>query len=91
MRAKLSISLSYAIKFDYYLADEVLAVGDSKFSTKCLEHLKSIANETGLIFVSHNEAQVKDFCDRCILLSNGQKIYDGDVDEGFKIYNQLPA
>ena len=35
MKARLAFALSLAVEFDCYLIDEVIAVGDSRFSAKC--------------------------------------------------------
>ncbi len=35
MKARLGFGLSMAFKFDYYLVDEVTAVGDASFRKKC--------------------------------------------------------
>lgn len=35
MRSRLGFGLSMAFDFDYYLVDEVMAVGDARFKEKC--------------------------------------------------------
>ncbi|MXF14490.1 ABC transporter ATP-binding protein, partial [Escherichia coli] len=37
MRSRLGFGLSMAFDFDYYLVDEVTAVGDMRFKEKCLD------------------------------------------------------
>jgi len=68
--------------------DEVLAVGDVNFQNKCIERMKKIAETEGktILYVSHNMASVKKLCDRCIVLSHGEKIFDGDTSEAISIY-----
>ena len=41
---------------------------------------------TTLLLVSHSTEQVKRVCDRAILLSNGNKILDGDTEEVCNLY-----
>ncbi|MBW9593819.1 ABC transporter permease [Citrobacter freundii] len=40
MRSRLGFGLSMAFKFDYYLVDEVTAVGDARFKKKCADLFK---------------------------------------------------
>ena len=39
MRARVAFGISMAIQFDFYLIDEVIAVGDAAFKAKCKEVL----------------------------------------------------
>src|SRR5271154_4851036 len=39
MRARLNFALSFAVDFDCYLVDEILAVGDSRFQQRSYEEL----------------------------------------------------
>lgn len=39
MKSRLGFGLSMAFKFDYYLVDEVTAVGDARFKQKCSDLL----------------------------------------------------
>ena len=41
MRSRLGFGLSMAFDFDYYLVDEVTAVGDMRFKEKCLDVFNS--------------------------------------------------
>lgn len=51
MRSRLSFGLSMAFNFDYYLVDEITAVGDARFKENVLNFLKqSILNLISLWF-----------------------------------------
>ena len=39
-----------------------------------------------VLYVSHNMNTIKQFCTRCIVIDQGQIIYDGDVDTAIGIY-----
>ncbi|MDA4334592.1 ABC transporter ATP-binding protein, partial [Escherichia coli] len=54
MRSRLGFGLSMAFKFDYYLVDEVTAVGDMRFKSKCLNVFNSKKEESCFIMVSHS-------------------------------------
>ena len=61
MSAKLAFGLSMAIGFDYYLIDEVSAVGDASFRKKCNTVFNQRKEKATLIVVSHNIATIKKF------------------------------
>lgn len=54
MKSRLSFGLSMAFDFDYYLLDEVGAVGDARFKAKSEALLKDLHNKASVIMVSHN-------------------------------------
>lgn len=88
MKVKLGFSVASHLKSEIVIMDEVLAVGDVNFQNKCINQMKKLAEEEGrtILYVSHNMATVKNLCDRCIVLSKGQKVFDGSIEEGISIY-----
>lgn len=74
MRSRLGFGLSMAFKFDYYLVDEVTAVGDARFKKKCEELFKSRHNESSFIMVSHSLNSLKEFCDMAIFIDRDNDI-----------------
>jgi ABC-2 type transport system ATP-binding protein/lipopolysaccharide transport system ATP-binding protein len=69
MRARLSFAIAIHMQPDILLADEVLAVGDKEFKDKCQKKVKELRkNGMALVFVSHDEKSVENFCDRSISL-----------------------
>ena len=58
--------------------DEVLAVGDVNFQTKCLTKMQSFAkSDKTVVFVSHDLKAIKKICNRVILLDHGKIVNDG--------------
>ncbi len=88
MYVKLAFSVAAHLDSEIMIMDEVLAVGDMAFQEKCLEKMKEVASEEGktILYVSHNMYTIKKLCDRCIVLNDGQVIYDGDVDNAIDVY-----
>lgn len=82
MRARLSFGLSMAFNFDYYLVDEVTAVGDAAFKKKCLDIFNSKRDKSDFIMVSHSLASLKSYCDCALYLNPGNqpKFYDNIED-----------
>ena len=86
MKSRLAFALSMAIDFSVYLIDEVTAVGDKPFQNKCREAFRERRGRSSLILVSHNLAIIKQFCDRCAVLINGQLHICESIDEAEQRY-----
>ena len=86
MRARLVFVCCINIDFDIYLIDEATSVGDPKFRKKAREALEVKAKEAGLIMVSHEIDQIREFCKSAILLDQGQLTYYSELEEAIKIY-----
>lgn len=73
------------------LIDEVLSVGDSAFQKKCLNYLQKIkkAQDKTIIFVSHSEEAVEKFCERAILINQGDIIADDKPQVVFNAYHKI--
>lgn len=72
MYMRLAFSVAINVDADILLIDEILAVGDVSFQTKCFEKLKSIkASGTTIVIVSHSPGQIEQICDRAIWIEDG--------------------
>lgn len=87
MRSRLGFGLSMAFKFDYYLVDEVTAVGDARFKQKCADIFHERHKEASFVMVSHSLHSLKEYCDVGITLQRDGtvSIYD-DVADAIKDY-----
>lgn len=73
MFMRLGFSIAINVDPDILLIDEVLAVGDARFTAKCYEALAEIkARGRTLVFVSHDPIQVRRFCDRVLWIDRGR-------------------
>ena len=88
MFVKLAFAVAAHLDAEIMIMDEVLAVGDMCFQKKCITKMRALAAEEDrtVLYVSHNMNTVRDLCDRCIVLDHGKIVFDGDVEEGIKIY-----
>jgi capsular polysaccharide transport system ATP-binding protein len=89
MRARLAFALSLAIEFDCYLIDEVIMVGDQNFHKKCHYELFEKRRDRALIFASHSAELVREFCNRALVLHEGQGTIYTDVNEALDVYAAL--
>ena len=77
MYVRLGFSVAAHLDPDIVLLDEVLAVGDVAFQSKCLDRIAALRKSGGtIVFVSHDLASVYRLCDRAILLDHGRVLMD---------------
>ena len=89
MRARLAFALTIAIEFDCYLIDEVIMVGDQRFSRRCHEELFEKRADRALVIVSHDMSVVQGLCDSAAIIHNSQLEMCDSVNEAVDIYHQL--
>ena len=89
MYVRLAFAVAAHLESEILIIDEVLAVGDAEFQKKCLGKMGDVTKGEGrtVLFVSHNMAAVKNLCNRGIILENGMKKFDGNIDQTLDIYN----
>jgi ABC-2 type transport system ATP-binding protein len=90
MLVRLAFAVMVEADADVMLIDEVLAVGDASFAQKCMDvfRAKRAAGKT-LVLVTHDMATVQSFCDRAMLLHDGELRYLGDAEEAALRYYRL--
>lgn len=89
MRARLGFSIATTVSPDVLILDEVLSVGDAKFRKKSEDRVKGMFSKgVTVLFVSHNTQQVRDLCDKAIILKNGKIIAQGEANEVCDIYEE---
>ena len=88
MKAKLAFGLSMALEFDYYLIDEVTAVGDASFQAKCRAVFEARKSSATLLVVSHSISTIRRHCDEALVLDQGRLIEFPDIDQAAAYYNQ---
>ena len=89
MYVKLAFSVAAHLDAEIMIMDEVLAVGDVNFQQKCLQKMRTVAEEEGrtILYVSHNMNTIRQLCDRCIVLNHGKIVFDGEVEPGIELYS----
>jgi lipopolysaccharide transport system ATP-binding protein len=79
MYVRLAFAVAAHLDPEILLVDEVLAVGDLAFQTKCLGRMNQVAEQgRTIVFVSHNMAAVSRLCNRVVLFDKGRIIRQGD-------------
>lgn len=81
MQVRLAFSVSIHANREILLMDEVLAVGDNNFQSKCLTEFNKYKDMgKTVILVTHDIGTVQRYCDRAMLLRNGKVIKIGGAD-----------
>lgn len=88
MKARLAFAISLSVEFDCYLIDEVIAVGDNRFTAKCKYELFEKRKDRSIILVSHSPAAIKEYCDNAMVLDNGIMHKFENMDQAYQFYNK---
>jgi len=88
MYVRLAFAVAAHLEPEILVVDEVLAVGDAEFQSKCLGKMKQVAQGQGrtVLFVSHNLSAIQSLCDKSLILDGGEVRFAGCVHEGLKVY-----
>ncbi len=91
MSVRLGFSVAAVlIEPDILFLDEVLAVGDIGFVTKCLNTVRRMTSNAAVVFVSHNMQYVSSFCTRVMVMDHGKTLVDTpNPAEGIDLYYGL--
>lgn len=89
MQVRLAFSIAIRAKGDILILDEVLAVGDAEFQKKCNDYFASLRGEQTVILVTHDMGNVRKFCDRAILIENGEVMTEGSPERVAEAYERL--
>lgn len=88
MQARVAFGTSMAFDFDYYLIDEVMAVGDATFKRKSRKVFKERMQQSKVILVSHNMKLIQKMCDFVVHLDRGQAEVFNSVRKGIAAYRK---
>lgn len=87
MQVRLAFAVAAHLEPEILIVDEVLAVGDFQFQKKCLNKMEEAAQGgRTILFVSHNLAAIQQLCNRVVVIEQGRKVYDGEVEGGIAFY-----
>lgn len=82
MQVRLAFSIAIRANTDILVLDEVLAVGDASFQQKCFDYFEKLkAEKKTIIIVTHDMSAVKRFCNKAILIKDGNIEIAGSPDD----------
>lgn len=88
MAVRLGFAVATAMNPDVLILDEVLAVGDGNFRSKCIRRIGNLLADCAVIFVSHEPYQIRRICDRILWMDHGQMKFIGDTSSGMDLYSK---
>ena len=92
MFVRLAFSLSIAVEPEILIVDEALSVGDIFFQTKCYKRMDELKSKgTTIIMVTHDLGAVIKYCDRTMVLHNGNQVAIGSPHEMVDLYKKILA
>jgi capsular polysaccharide transport system ATP-binding protein len=86
MRARVTFGMAMGIAFDWYLVDELTAVGDTRFKRKSLAVFKSRLKDAGVVMTSHSTSTIRQYCTSGLVLEGGRARYFADVEEAIAVH-----
>ncbi len=92
MYMRLGFSVAIHMEPDILIIDEILAVGDQAFQTKCLDRIYDMQRDgVTLIMVSHNLSIMRKMCERLIWMDKGKVLANGLTEDVAEQYNSYTA
>jgi capsular polysaccharide transport system ATP-binding protein len=89
MRGRLNFALSFAVDFDCYLIDEVIAAGDARFQERSRYEVFERRADRSMILASHIPGIVKQYCTKALIIHHGRAKMFEDLDLAAEIYQAL--
>ncbi|QBB69479.1 ABC transporter ATP-binding protein [Pseudolysobacter antarcticus] len=90
MLLRLGFSVAMQVEPDVLLIDEVLSVGDAEFQEKSGAALRErMRNGCTVVFVSHEDSQVRQLCDRALWVEHGKSLMQGPVEDVLAAYHAV--
>jgi ABC-2 type transport system ATP-binding protein len=90
MQVRLAFSIAIRVQSDILVLDEVLAVGDAAFQKKCYDYFMLLKkNKRTVILVTHDMGAVRQYCDRAIMVNNGEIVKQGKPEKIAQAYQKL--
>lgn len=90
MQVRLAFSIAIRANTDILLLDEVLAVGDTNFQQKCFDYFAELKEmKKTVILVSHDRNALEKYCDKGVLINDGNILEHGPMDRILRKYNEV--
>jgi hypothetical protein len=90
MYVRLAFAVAAHLEPDILIVDEVLAVGDAAFQTRCINHFEEMQGDgKTILLISHNMSIVNKVCKRAILLEQGQVRLEGPPGRVIDMYGAI--
>jgi ABC-type polysaccharide/polyol phosphate transport system ATPase subunit len=90
MAARLAYAVAFRAVRDVLILDEVFAVGDAGFKERCQQRYRDLHRAGhAMLLVSHEPRTIAAFCDRALLLEDGEIVLAGSAETVAHRYVEL--
>jgi len=90
MAARLAYAVAFRAVREVLILDEVFAVGDAGFKERCQQRYRDLHRAGhSMLLVSHEAKTIAAFCDRALLLENGEIVLAGPAERVAHRYLEL--
>ena len=89
MFVRLAFAVAINVEPEVLIVDEALSVGDVFFQQKCYKKIKELAGKSTVVIVSHDLNAMTKFCERIIVMNQGQVVFDGEPNEAIAKYFKI--
>jgi ABC-type polysaccharide/polyol phosphate transport system ATPase subunit len=90
MAARLAYAVAFRAVRDVLILDEVFAVGDAGFKERCQQRYRDLHRAGhAMLLVSHEPRTIAAFCDRALLLEDGEIVLAGSAETVAHRYLEL--
>jgi lipopolysaccharide transport system ATP-binding protein len=87
MTGRLFFATATAGRYEVYLLDEILAVGDQHFQSKCWRRLRDrVSRGASGVLVTHDWAAIIRLCQSAHVLDHGRIVYSGPAPKAARFY-----
>jgi ABC-type polysaccharide/polyol phosphate transport system ATPase subunit len=87
MHVRLGFAVAVFVRPELLVLDEVLAVGDAEFQSKCFTHMQRLRDSgVTVVFASHDLPALQRYTDRMLLLEHGRMVQEGRPAEVIHAY-----
>jgi ABC-type polysaccharide/polyol phosphate transport system ATPase subunit len=89
MYVRLAFAAAVHVLPDLLVVDEALAVGDIFFQQKCFDFLEHRLADCAMVIVTHDLASAVRLSSRCIVMDQGEVVFDGPPLDAVETYTAL--
>ena len=90
MHSRLAFALATTLAPDILLIDEGIGAGDAQFQKKAQARVEQFVSRARIIMLaSHSLELCRALCSKALVMSKGEAVFFGDIEEGFKAYAAL--
>lgn len=87
MKVRLAFSMFACFRPEVFIVDEALSVGDVFFQQKCATRIRELLDGgVTMIFVSHDQSAILNLCQRAVVMSHGEAVFQGVPEEAISRY-----